>query len=89
MPHGPTVLGPVDVASLGRTLLHEHIFIFTADVQHDQIAGVLVRAPYASSEARSASAPSLDSADCGLLSRYGSLSQQGQEESRKGGRRAP
>jgi hypothetical protein len=35
MPHVPTVLGPVEVASLGRTLMHEHIFILTADVQQN------------------------------------------------------
>jgi phosphotriesterase-related protein len=27
MPHVPTVLGPVEVASLGRTLMHEHIVL--------------------------------------------------------------
>jgi len=35
MPQVPTVLGPVEVASLGRTLMHEHIFILTADVQQN------------------------------------------------------
>jgi phosphotriesterase-related protein len=35
MPQVPTVLGPVGVASLGRTLMHEHIFILTADVQQN------------------------------------------------------
>ena len=35
MPQVPTVLGPVEVTSLGRTLMHEHIFILTADVQQN------------------------------------------------------
>jgi phosphotriesterase-related protein len=35
MPQVSTVLGPVEVASLGRTLMHEHIFILTADVQQN------------------------------------------------------
>lgn len=35
MPQVSTVLGPVDVASLGRTLMHEHIFILTSDVQQN------------------------------------------------------
>jgi phosphotriesterase-related protein len=35
MPQVQTVLGPVDVSALGRTLMHEHIFILTADVQQN------------------------------------------------------
>jgi phosphotriesterase-related protein len=31
-----TVLGPVPTADLGRTLMHEHIFVLTSDVQHNQ-----------------------------------------------------
>ena len=33
-----TVRGPIDTADLGRTLMHEHIFVLTADVQqnHDE-----------------------------------------------------
>lgn len=30
-----TVLGPVDVADLGSTLMHEHVFVLTADVQQN------------------------------------------------------
>jgi phosphotriesterase-related protein len=30
-----TVLGPVDAADLGSTLMHEHIFVLTADVQQN------------------------------------------------------
>jgi phosphotriesterase-related protein len=30
-----TVLGPVDTATLGRTYMHEHIFVLTADVQQN------------------------------------------------------
>jgi phosphotriesterase-related protein len=30
-----TVLGPVDAAALGRTLMHEHVFVLTADVQRN------------------------------------------------------
>jgi phosphotriesterase-related protein len=30
-----TVLGPVDAARLGRTLMHEHVFVLTADVQQN------------------------------------------------------
>jgi phosphotriesterase-related protein len=33
MPQVETALGPVDVSALGRTLMHEHIFVLTADVQ--------------------------------------------------------
>lgn len=31
----PTVLGPVDTAELGRTYMHEHVFVLTADVQQN------------------------------------------------------
>ncbi len=31
----PTVLGPVDAAELGRTYLHEHVFVLTTDVQQN------------------------------------------------------
>ena len=30
-----TVLGPVDASELGRTLMHEHVFVVTADVQQN------------------------------------------------------
>jgi len=30
-----TVLGPVDAGDLGRTLMHEHVFVLTADVQQN------------------------------------------------------
>ena len=30
-----TVLGPVDSAVLGRTYMHEHVFVLTPDVQHN------------------------------------------------------
>ncbi len=30
-----TVLGPVDATTLGRTLMHEHVFVLTADVQQN------------------------------------------------------
>jgi phosphotriesterase-related protein len=30
-----TVLGPVDAAELGRTLMHEHVFVLTSDVQRN------------------------------------------------------
>jgi phosphotriesterase-related protein len=33
MPQVATALGPVDVSALGRTLMHEHIFVLTADAQ--------------------------------------------------------
>lgn len=34
----PTVKGPIDSSALGRTLMHEHIFVLTTDVQnnHDE-----------------------------------------------------
>ncbi len=35
MPHVQTVLGPVDAGNLGRTLMHEHVFVLTADVQQN------------------------------------------------------
>jgi phosphotriesterase-related protein len=31
----PTVLGPVDSADLGRTCMHEHVFVLTSDVQQN------------------------------------------------------
>jgi phosphotriesterase-related protein len=35
MPQVQTVLGPVDASALGPTLMHEHIFILTTDVQQN------------------------------------------------------
>ena len=35
MPHVQTVRGPVDTAELGQTLMHEHVFVLTADVQQN------------------------------------------------------
>lgn len=35
MPQVQTVRGPVDVAELGPTLMHEHVFVLTADVQQN------------------------------------------------------
>lgn len=35
MAHVPTVLGSVDSADLGRTYMHEHVFVLTADVQQN------------------------------------------------------
>lgn len=35
MPQIPTVNGVVDTAQLGRTYMHEHIFVLTADVQQN------------------------------------------------------
>ncbi len=35
MPHVATVLGPLDTAELGRVLMHEHVFVLTADVQQN------------------------------------------------------
>jgi phosphotriesterase-related protein len=35
MPQVQTVLGPVDAAALGRTLMHEHVFVLTAEVQQN------------------------------------------------------
>ncbi len=35
MPLVQTVRGPVDTADLGRTYMHEHIFVLTADVQQN------------------------------------------------------
>jgi phosphotriesterase-related protein len=35
MPQVQTVLGPVDASALGPTLMHEHLFILTADVQQN------------------------------------------------------
>src|SRR3954447_2235853 len=31
----PTVLGSVDSGELGRTYMHEHVFVLTADVQQN------------------------------------------------------
>jgi phosphotriesterase-related protein len=35
VPHVQTVRGPVDTAELGQTLMHEHVFVLTADVQQN------------------------------------------------------
>ena len=35
MPQVQTVNGPVDTAELGQTLMHEHVFVLTADVQQN------------------------------------------------------
>jgi len=35
MPQIETALGPVDTAELGRTYMHEHVFVLTADVQQN------------------------------------------------------
>ncbi len=35
MPQVQTVRGPVDVAELGQTLMHEHVFVLTADMQQN------------------------------------------------------
>lgn len=35
MPQVQTVKGPVDTAELGQTLMHEHVFVLTADVQQN------------------------------------------------------
>jgi len=35
MPQVNTVLGPVDVADLGRTYVHEHIFVLTTEMQEN------------------------------------------------------
>jgi len=35
MPEVPTVRGPVDTAELGRTYMHEHVFVLTPDVQQN------------------------------------------------------
>jgi phosphotriesterase-related protein len=35
MPEVATVRGPVDTADLGTTLMHEHVFVLTTDVQHN------------------------------------------------------
>lgn len=35
MPQVQTVRGPVDTAELGRTLMHEHVFVLTPDVQQN------------------------------------------------------
>lgn len=35
MPHVETARGPVDTSALGPTLMHEHVFVLTADVQQN------------------------------------------------------
>jgi hypothetical protein len=35
VPQVQTVRGPVDTAELGRTLVHEHVFVLSADVQQN------------------------------------------------------
>ena len=35
MPQVQTVRGPVDTAELGQTLMHEHVFVLSADVQQN------------------------------------------------------
>ncbi len=35
MPQVQTVKGPVDTAELGQTLMHEHVFVLTADMQQN------------------------------------------------------
>ncbi len=35
MPHVQTVTGPLDTAALGQTLMHEHVFVLTPDVQQN------------------------------------------------------
>lgn len=35
MPQVQTIKGPVDTAELGQTLMHEHVFVLTADVQQN------------------------------------------------------
>jgi phosphotriesterase-related protein len=35
MPQVQTVLGPIDTADLGRTYMHEHIFVLTTEVQQN------------------------------------------------------
>jgi phosphotriesterase-related protein len=40
-----TVRGPVDVADLGPTYMHEHIFVLTADVQQNYPANGAARTP--------------------------------------------
>jgi phosphotriesterase-related protein len=35
VPHVQTVRGPVDTADLGQTLMHEHVFVLSADVQQN------------------------------------------------------
>ena len=35
MPQVQTVRGPVDTADLGRTYMHEHVFVLNADVQQN------------------------------------------------------
>src|ERR1700759_5517760 len=35
MPQVQTVRGPIDTAELGRTYMHEHVFVLTPDVQQN------------------------------------------------------
>ena len=35
MSQGQTARGPVETASLGRVLMHEHVFVLTAEVQQN------------------------------------------------------
>ncbi len=35
-----TVRGPVDTAELGKTYMHEHVFVLDSDVQQNYPAGV-------------------------------------------------
>ncbi len=35
MPEVQTVRGPIDTAAMGRTLMHEHVFVLTPDVQQN------------------------------------------------------
>ena len=35
MPQVQTVQGPVDTAELGQVLMHEHVFVLSADVQQN------------------------------------------------------
>src|SRR5258708_31300133 len=35
MPEVQTVRGPVDTSALGRTYMHEHVFVLTPDVQQN------------------------------------------------------
>jgi len=35
VPYVETVTGPVDTADLGQVLMHEHVFVLTADVQQN------------------------------------------------------
>lgn len=39
MPTVHTVRGPIDTADLGRTLVHEHVFVLSTEHQQDYGAG--------------------------------------------------